>query len=143
MQASLGVEDKRLEETVTLYRAVGPGQWRTIVESGRKRFPLRRGAQKYFYPMLSESFARKVASDWNVRQSGIGYVVSFKVRKDFLTDYSVYSLGAPEYQEYRISARDLVKLNENLMGPIELVGVYGGNEAGNASAPAANGESVH
>lgn len=111
-------------DTVKLYRAVGPGQLQSIVAMGWKAFPPRRVSQRYFYPMLHASFAHKIAGDWNVRQSGVGYVVGFKVRKAFLEGYSIYRIGGPEHREYRIPATDLDGLNANIVGDIELLGIY-------------------
>lgn len=112
-------------EVTTLYRPVGPVQLQHIVASGWQSFPNRKVRQRYFYPMLHESFAHRVAQDWNVRNSGVGYVTRFKVRRTFLEHYPVYIVGGPEHKEYRIEAEQLAMLNENIVGRIEVIGVYG------------------
>lgn len=115
---------KQNGETVTLYRSVGPGQLKCIVESGWKKFPPRLHWQPYFYPMLHEAFAHKIASQWNVKQSGVGYVLRFKVRKQYLDSLPIYIIGGPEHKEYRIASHELSDLNDNLVGSIELMATY-------------------
>lgn len=112
------------QDTVTLYRAVGPGQLQAIVAMDWKAFPPRQAAQRYFYPMLHAAFAHKIAGDWNVRQSGAGYVVSFNVSKAFLEGYPTYLIGGPEHREYRIPASDLARFNANIIGKIQLLAIY-------------------
>lgn len=111
-------------ETVTLYRSVGPGQLKCIANTSWKRFPPRLHWQRFFYPMLHESFAHRIASQWNVEQSGVGYVLRFKVRKDYLEPLPIYIIGGPEHKEYRIAADEIDRLNENIIGDIEVLAVY-------------------
>ena len=65
-----------------------------------------------------------IARDWNVRQSGRGYVTSFRVRRSFLDRYDVHQVGGRTILEYWIPAEDLAELNANILGPIELVAEY-------------------
>lgn len=58
------------EETVTLYRPVGPDELALIRESGFRRFPPRLPQQPIFYPVLIQTYAAKIARDWNVKASG-------------------------------------------------------------------------
>ena len=111
-------------ETVTLYRSVGPGQLKCIAESGWRQFPPRLHWQRYFYPMLHESFAHKIAAQWNVKQSGIGYVLRFKVCKKYLDSLPIYIVGGPEHKEYRIPASDMNSLNDNIVGTIQVMAAY-------------------
>lgn len=109
------------DQLVTLYRAVGPGQMRCIEASGWTRFPPRLKHQKFFFPMLSFEFAERIASDWNVSNSGAGYVVRFAVKKSFLESYEINSFGTDEYREYRIPASELERLNDHIVGYIDTV----------------------
>ena len=115
----------RLSKVTALYRPVGPVQLQRIIESGWLKFPKRKARQRYFYPMLDESFAHHVAGDWNVRNSGVGYVTRFKVERKFLETYPIYIVGGPEHREYRIEAEMLEQLNDNIVGKIEVISVYG------------------
>ncbi|PCJ44145.1 MAG: hypothetical protein COA99_07355 [Moraxellaceae bacterium] len=115
----------RLSEVATLYRPVGPGQLQCIIASGWSQFPERKARQRFFYPMLHESFAKSVAEDWNVRNSGVGYVTRFKLKREFLEPHPIYMVGGPEHREYRIEASLLAQLNSNIVGKIEVIAVYG------------------
>ena len=75
------------DDTITLYRPVGPDELALIRDSGFRRFPPRLPQQPIFYPVLSESYATKIARDWNVRASGAGYVTRFAVLRSFLDRY--------------------------------------------------------
>lgn len=66
------------EETVTLWRPVGPAELALIRESGMRAFPPRLPGQPIFYPVLSEDYVVKIARDWNVPASGAGYVTRFR-----------------------------------------------------------------
>src|SRR5438270_2388280 len=78
-----------MNETVTLYRPVGPKELALIEQSGFRAFPPRLPEQPIFYPVLTEAYARKIARDWNVPASGAGYVTRFQVARGFLARYQV------------------------------------------------------
>jgi len=109
--------------TSTLYRPVGPGQLQAILESGGRRFPGRRPNQKFFYPLLHESFARRIAAEWHLQRSGVGYITAFEVVSEYLQTIPVYTVGGPEHREYRIPARELEAFNDQIVGRISVVGV--------------------
>ena len=52
-----------MDETVTLYRPVGAEELDLIRESGFRAFPPRLPEQPIFYPVLTEAYAVKIASD--------------------------------------------------------------------------------
>ena len=52
------------------------------------------------------------------------YVLRFSVRTEFLSRYEIHVVGSSEHQEYWIPAEDLQKLNENIVGPIEVVSEF-------------------
>jgi hypothetical protein len=64
------------DEMVTLWRPTGPKELELVAASGYRRWPPRLPGQPIFYPVLNEEYARKIARDWNVRHSGVGYVTS-------------------------------------------------------------------
>ena len=80
--------------TTTLYRPVGPKEIALIEASGYQTFPPRLPVQPIFYPVLNEEYAAKIASTWNVRDSGAGFVTRFHVRTAFLARYDVQTVGA-------------------------------------------------
>ena len=111
-------------ETIILYRPVGPKELALITASGFREFPPRLPEQPIFYPVLDEEYARQIARQWNALASGVGYVTRFAARKDFLTRYPERQVGASIHRELWIPAEDLVELNRNVVGPIEVIAEY-------------------
>ena len=109
------------DETFTLWRPVGPAELELIKASDMTAFPPRLPEQPIFYPVTTESYAIKIARDWNVRASGAGYVTRFEVRRDFLDHYAVQEAGGREHCEYWIPAKDLDDFNRAIVGKIEVV----------------------
>ena len=113
-----------VSRVVTLYRPVGPRELALIRESGYKAFPPRLPEQPIFYPVTNEQYARQIASKWNVKQSGAGYVTRFHVRANFISRYVVQRVGGAMHEEFWIPAEDLPNLNRSIVGPIEVIAEY-------------------
>jgi len=111
-------------ETVTLWRPTGPEELALVEASGWREWPPRLPDQPIFYPVLNEEYATKIARDWNVRASGVGFVTRFDVRKDFLDRYDVQQAGGSTILEYWIPAEDLREFNANIVGLIEVVSEF-------------------
>jgi len=111
-------------DTVTLWRPTGPEELALVEASGWREWPPRLPGQPIFYPVLNEDYATKIARDWNVKQSGSGYVTRFRVCRSFLDRYQVHQAGGRTILEYWIPAEDLAELNANIVGFIELVAEY-------------------
>ena len=109
------------DELITLYRPVGPAELRLIEQAGCGAFPPRLPDQPIFYPVLTEEYAVRIARDWNVPASGLGFVTRFKVRRAFLNRYQVQNAGGANLQEYWIPAEELSDFNRNIVGPIEVI----------------------
>lgn len=116
--------DSTPRNTVTLYRPVGPRELALIEESSFTAFPPRLPEQPIFYPVLNEEYAHKIARDWNVKQSGSGYVTRFHVNARFIGRYAVQRVGNALHEEYWIPAEDLPLFNANIVGPIEIIAEY-------------------
>ena len=86
--------------TTILYRPVGPHEKELIAASDWTRFPPRLPEQPFFYPVLNDVYATRIARDWNVPASGSGYVTRFEVRKSFLDNYEVHQVGGETILEY-------------------------------------------
>ncbi len=116
------------EQTVTLYRPVGPKELELIRESGMREFPPRLPEQPIFYPVLNEEYAAQIARDWNARHNRdrVGYVTRFRVRTDFLERYEVRVVGGSEHLEYWIPAEEMEVFNRNIVGEIEVIAEYRG-----------------
>jgi len=97
-----------------------------IEASGMTAFPPRLPEQPIFYPVTTHTYAVKIARDWNVPESGSGYVTRFEVRSDFLANYAVETAGGREHQEYWIPAEELEDFNRAIVGLIEVTDLFGG-----------------
>lgn len=114
-----------MEDTVELFRPVGKRELELIRDSGFKRFPPRFFHQPFFYPVLNQEYAEKIARDWNTKDEASGYsgyVTRFKVKTDFVSRYPVQIVGSKDiHQELWIPSEDLELFNEALVGLIEVV----------------------
>lgn len=111
-------------KTVTLYRPTGPKELELVKQSDYKKWPPRLPEQPIFYPVTNEEYAREIAVKWNVKDSAVGYVTKFEVKKEFMDRYKIQQVGAAHHQEWWIPAEDLEALNENIVGVIEVIGEY-------------------
>lgn len=119
------------EQTITLYRPVGPRELALIRDLGYRGFPPRLPEQPIFYPVLNEAYAAQIARDWNSKsaQNGnAGYVTRFEVRASFLAAYRVETVGARLHQEYWIPAEKLDAFNTNIIGRIVVIAAYANGE---------------
>jgi hypothetical protein len=109
-----------MTDTTTLWRPVGPAELDLIRASGMREFPPRLPDQPIFYPVTTENYAIRIARDWNVRDSGAGFVTRFEVRRDFLDRYEVQDAGGRAHREYWIPAEELEAFNRAIVGEIEV-----------------------
>ena len=58
----------------------------------------------------------------NTKDSGIGYIARFRVKKAFMDKYPIQKVGGVIHTEWWISAEDLNELNTNIVGLIQLMG---------------------
>lgn len=110
--------------TTTLYRPVGPKELALIQASGMKAFPPRLPDQPIFYPVLNEEYATQIARDWNVRDSGSGFVTRCAVRADYLARFKVETVGSRVHQELWVPAEELEEFNRNIIGDIEVIASF-------------------
>lgn len=111
-------------QTVTLYRPTGPQELALVEQSGFKRWPPRLPEQPIFYPVTNEAYARQIATQWNVRDSKVGYVTRFEVAKSFMDHYQVQQVGGDMHTEWWIPAEELEAMNDQIVGLIEVIGEY-------------------
>lgn len=116
-------------ETTTLFRPVGPEELKLIEESGFADFPPRLPEQPIFYPVLNREYARQIAKDWNVRDSGAGYVTRFEVNSKFLEQFPRQLVGSSMHEELWVPAEKLGEFNSNIVGKIEVIDCYDGGAA--------------
>jgi hypothetical protein len=101
-----------------------PGRTRPRPRIGLAGLAARLPGQPIFYPVLNQDYATKIARDWNVPHSGIGYVTSFKVAKASLDNYEIHQVGGQTILEYWIPAEALAELNASIIGTIEVIAAY-------------------
>ena len=111
-------------DTVILWRPIGPSELRLIEAADFCHFPPRLPEQPIFYPVLTEGYAVQIARDWNVKADGAGYVTRFSVRRAFLDQYPVQQAGGREHLEYWIPAEDLPAFNDAIVGRIEVISEF-------------------
>jgi len=112
------------DDTITLYRPTGPNELALVKASGFTRWPPRLPEQPIFYPVTNEQYAREIAQQWNVKDSGVGYVTRFEVKKVFMDRYPIQKVGASHHTEWWIPASELEALNDHIVGKIEVIGVF-------------------
>ena len=112
------------EETIILYRPTGPNELKLVEDSGFKRWPPRLPEQPIFYPVTNEQYAKEIATQWNTKDSGVGYVTRFCVKKSFMDKYKIEQVGASHHTEWWVPAEELEELNDNIVGLIEVIGKY-------------------
>ena len=113
-----------VNDTMTLFRPVGPKELELIRASGNRAFHPRLPEQPIFYPVLNEDYAVQIARDWNVKDSGAGYVTRFHVRKEFIEKYPIQAVGGWNHQELWIPAEELAAFNQNIVGTIEIIAQF-------------------
>ncbi len=114
-----------MNEVVTMYRPTGPEELALVKSSGFTCWPPRLPDQPIFYPVTNEPYAIEIARDWNVRASGYGCVTRFAVRKSFVDNFPVQTVGGRHHTEWWIPAEKLQELNDNIVGKIEVIREFG------------------
>jgi len=115
-------------KTVTLYRPTGPTELALVKNTNNRRWPPRLPEQPIFYPVLNEAYAIQIARDWNVKDSGVGYVTRFDVDATYLAKYNVEVVGGKSHAEYWIPAEALEEFNDHIVGTIDVIHVFGDDQ---------------
>ena len=129
LYSTIGIGQKRRaddinQEIVTLNRPTEPEELQLVKDSGFKKWPPRLPEQPIFYSVTNEQYAKDIATQWNIKDSGVGYVTRFDVKRVFMERYKVEQVGARHHTEWWIPAEELDELNENIVGDIEVIGEY-------------------
>jgi len=111
-------------ETITLYRPVGPNELALVEASGWRAFPPRLPGQPIFYLVINEEYATQIARNWNVKESGAGFVTRFQVDASFIQRYPVQTVGTSVHKELWVPAEELVEFNQHIVGQIEVVAEF-------------------
>ena len=121
MPGSMSAPRPHSAATTTLYRPVGPKELELIEASGWSAFPPRLPEQPLFYPVLTLEYARQIARDWNVRESGAGFVTRFEIDTAYVARFPVQTVGAAVHRELWVPAEALDEFNGHIVGRIEVV----------------------
>ena len=111
-------------DCVVMYRPTGPNELALVEASGFRRWPPRLPEQPIFYPVTNERYAFEIATRWNIKDSGVGYVTRFRVRKTFVDRYDVQKVGGAHHTEWWVPAEALESLNDEIVGLIDVIGEY-------------------
>lgn len=117
-------------QTQTLFRPVGEKEMLLIIESAFTKFPPRLSWQPIFYPVLNEQYATEIARDWNTQDEAgnyLGFVTRFLVDKKVSDKYEVKNVGGIYHNELWVPAEELETLNEAIIGKIEVVNFFVGD----------------
>ena len=90
-----------------LFRPVNQAELDLIIQEDWKKFPPRLIGQPIFYPVLNEAYAEQITKEWNVPSYGIGHVLKFEVKDNFLQKYPVQKVGLDLHVELWIPSEDL------------------------------------
>jgi len=107
-------------ETVAMYRPCNKAELDLVIASDYKCWPPRLAGQAIFYPVTNAQYAREVNA-WNKLDFDNGFVTKFEVKKCFVDQYDIQQVGASHHTEWWIPAEDLEKLNNNIIGLIEVI----------------------
>lgn len=74
--------------------------------------------------MMNEDYAIRIARDWNVTASGVGYVTRVNVESGFANRYEVHQVGGATILELWVPADELEEFNDHIVGLIEAVAEF-------------------
>ena len=109
---------------MVLYRPVGQAEYDLIAESDFTAYPPRLPEQPIFYPVLNERYAREIAEKWNCKDPNsqyTGYVTTFEIDDEYISQFSVQTVGASYHQEFWIPAEELKEFNKHIIGKIQII----------------------
>lgn len=118
-----------MNNTVTLFRPVGPKELELIRTGGNRGFPPHLPGQPIFYPVLNEKFAVQIARDWDANETDVGTVTRFRVRKECIAKYQVQTVGNSIHKELWIPAEQLAAFKQNIVGEIEVIADFHGSDS--------------
>ncbi len=58
----------------------------------------------------------------------MGFVTRFQVERSFLDNYETHVVGGSQHEEYWNPAEELILLNKNIVGKIEIIAEYKSSE---------------
>ena len=115
--------------TMILYRPVGLKELELLIQANFKAFPPRLPEQPIFYPVLNFEYAEQIARDWNTKSPPFaGFVTKFEVKHAYAEKFEVHRVGNQMHQELWVPAEELDEFNGHILGQIEIVASYYGEQ---------------
>jgi hypothetical protein len=112
-----------------LYRPVGLKELDLIARANFKAFPPRLPVQPIFYAALNFEYARKIARDWNTKSNSYaGFVSKFEVLDSYVKKFPVQTVGSRISQELWIPSEELTDFNGHIIGNIQVIAAYYGED---------------
>lgn len=114
-----------------LYRPIGLKELQLIIDSGYKKFPPRLAWQPIFYPVLNQAYAEQIALEWNTKDEFSGYcgiITAFSLPTVYLQKFPIQNVGAKIHEELWIPAEELEDFNSQIMGDIEIIKIFVGEQ---------------
>ncbi|MBO6603246.1 MAG: ADP-ribosylation/crystallin J1 [Roseicyclus sp.] len=114
-----------------LFRPTGLKELVLVRDSGWRTWPPRLPDQPIFYPVTTQTYAEKIARDWNSvlpAPDDLGFVTRFEITPDMAARYPVQQAGGREHEELWVPAENLGAFNQGIVGQIELVGAFRNKE---------------
>ena len=125
--------------SLTLYRPVGYNELKLIAETRYTAFPPRLPDQPIFYPVLNFEYAEQIARDWNTKSNSFaGFVTKFDVGTEYLQQFPVQVVGGRQHEELWVPAEELEEFNGHIVGKIEIVAAYYGEQFSEEVDPETN-----
>ena len=107
-----------------LFRPTGLLELLLLFRSGMRAWPPRLPDQPIFYPVMNEEYATMIARDWNVKESGSGYVTRFQVNKNYVAKFEEQTVGGAICKELWVPAEELEEFNRHIVGKIEVIAEF-------------------
>jgi hypothetical protein len=114
-----------------LFRPVGLKELELIARLEWRAFPPRLPIQPIFYPVLNFTYAEQIARGWNTKDAAsgyVGFVTRFEVDDSHASKYDVQIVGASIHQELWVPAEELEAFNAAIVGEIEVVASFKGED---------------
>ncbi len=112
---------------IKLYRPVGLKELELIMISDWRTYPPRLDWQPIFYPVLNQTYAEQIASQWNINDPASGYcgiVTSFDLLETHYSKFDIQNVGGNIHNELWVPAEALDEFNSNITGKIQAVKIF-------------------
>ena len=111
------------------YHPVGLKELGLIVRANFEAFPPRFPVQPIFDVVLNLEDAKKIASNCSKQSpSSAFFVTKFEVQENYVKKFTVQTVGSRNYQELSIPAEDFAEFNRHIIGKIQIVAAYCGED---------------